>query len=530
MTRRNVTAPARGSGRAPFARTTRTAIFTAVLSVSSLFAAGQAIADPNEPDPNAVSDAQAEVAEQQNVVAALITEIAGTDQALADLQNDVAAKQQSVNQTLVDLQNANDAAAAASSAVALSQQALESASAQIATAQQAFDTMVRSAYTQGSGPSTLLSVLGGTNVEQVLGQSSIMDQLLADQQETVSELQEARNIEANKISVAKASEVQAVAAQQAAAQSKIDAESIIVGAYEALANQQARQESLATLRTQAEAALAAAKADANDAEAQQAVYQSYLVKKKEQEQAAAALSTPAAKPASDGDDETAGDETSTATSPGTAAASTTAVAAASDDETDDPATIPDPLAAAQAFAEGLLGSIGELFGQGTPAPTADDQAKSRQSTSTTPKVSGQAAVEKVIARGMTQLGVRYSWGGGNTEGPTVGISDNGGNGDAHRDYANAGFDCSGLMIYMFAAVGFSLPHYTGYQYNMGEHVPLSEMKRGDMIFYGSNASQHVALYLGDEQMIEAPHSGSVVKISPVRTSGAMPYVVRMIDN
>ena len=49
-----------------------------------------------------------------------------------------------------------------------------------------------------------------------------------------------------------------------------------------------------------------------------------------------------------------------------------------------------------------------------------------------------------------------------------------------------------------------------------------------MIFYGPNASQHVALYLGDNKMVEAPQSGSVVKVSPLRTNGAMPNVVRLV--
>ena len=52
---------------------------------------------------------------------------------------------------------------------------------------------------------------------------------------------------------------------------------------------------------------------------------------------------------------------------------------------------------------------------------------------------------------------------------------------------------------------------------------------GDMIFYGPNASQHVALYLGDGKMLEAPQSGSVVKVSDVRYSGMTPYAVRMVS-
>ena len=67
-----------------------------------------------------------------------------------------------------------------------------------------------------------------------------------------------------------------------------------------------------------------------------------------------------------------------------------------------------------------------------------------------------------------------------------------------------GFDCSGLILYAFAGVGIKLPHYSGSQYNMGRKIPSSQMRRGDVIFYGPGGSQHVTLYLGDGQMLEAP--------------------------
>ncbi|MEU5843943.1 NlpC/P60 family protein [Rhodococcus sp. NPDC047139] len=150
------------------------------------------------------------------------------------------------------------------------------------------------------------------------------------------------------------------------------------------------------------------------------------------------------------------------------------------------------------------------------------------STPSRPSLIGSAAIEVVVDRAMSQIGVPYAWGGGNENGPTRGIRD-GGVADVHGDYAKVGFDCSGLMIYAFAGIGISLPHYSGYQYTAGTQIPSSEMRRGDMIFYGPNASQHVALYLGDGQMLEAPQSGSVVKISPVRWDGMTPYVVRMVS-
>jgi cell wall-associated NlpC family hydrolase len=133
---------------------------------------------------------------------------------------------------------------------------------------------------------------------------------------------------------------------------------------------------------------------------------------------------------------------------------------------------------------------------------------------------GSPASESVIRRGMSQMGVPYSWGGGNAAGPSRGIDSGAG---------TVGFDCSGLILYAFAGVGIKLPHYSGAQYDMGRKIPSSQMRRGDVIFYGPNGSQHVSLFLGNGQMLEAPYTGSTVKVSPVRTSGMTPYVVRYIE-
>jgi cell wall-associated NlpC family hydrolase len=133
----------------------------------------------------------------------------------------------------------------------------------------------------------------------------------------------------------------------------------------------------------------------------------------------------------------------------------------------------------------------------------------------------------VIARALSQLGMPYAWGGGNANGPTRGIRD-GGVADSYGDYAKVGFDCSGLMIYAFAGVGVKLPHYSGYQANAGRRVPLSQMAPGDMLFWATGGRiHHVALYIGNGQMVEAPYSGSRVRIAPVRYGGLVPYVARV---
>lgn len=163
----------------------------------------------------------------------------------------------------------------------------------------------------------------------------------------------------------------------------------------------------------------------------------------------------------------------------------------------------------------------------TPGGTAEqDPGNADDSVDTSG--TAEEKIERVIKRGESQMGVTYAWGGGNQHGPTMGIRD-GGVADSFGDYTKVGFDCSGLMMYAFAAAGVQLEHYSGYQYTAGKQVPVSEAKRGDMLFWGPGGSQHVALYLGDNKMLEAPQSGDVVKVSDVRWAGIEPMAVRMIE-
>jgi cell wall-associated NlpC family hydrolase len=136
-------------------------------------------------------------------------------------------------------------------------------------------------------------------------------------------------------------------------------------------------------------------------------------------------------------------------------------------------------------------------------------------------VRGPQAIEYVIRRGGSQMGVPYSWGGGKPTGPTTGV-DSGAN--------TVGFDCSGLTQFSFAGVGVLIPKYSGDQYNTGRKVPVSQAKRGDLLFWGPGGSQHVALYLGGGRMLEASGSGGKVTVSPVRRAGLQPYAARIIES
>jgi len=145
---------------------------------------------------------------------------------------------------------------------------------------------------------------------------------------------------------------------------------------------------------------------------------------------------------------------------------------------------------------------------------------------------GSGSVADVLRRAMSAIGIMYAWGGGDASGPTRGIHD-GGVADSFGDFNKIGFDCSGLMVYAFAGAGVSLPHFSGYQYEAGQHVPLSAIQPGDMLFYSSNGSvsgiHHVTLYIGHGQMIEAYASGFPVRVTQVRYDGGiMPFATRML--
>ena len=137
------------------------------------------------------------------------------------------------------------------------------------------------------------------------------------------------------------------------------------------------------------------------------------------------------------------------------------------------------------------------------------------------RVRGPQAIEYVIRRAGSQMGVPYSWGGGSLTGPSAGVDE---------DAGKIGYDCSGLTRYAFAGVGVQIPKYSGDQYDTGRPIPPSQAKRGDLIFYGPGGSQHVAIFLGGGKMLEASSAAGHVTVSPVRTAGMSPHLSRMIDS
>jgi cell wall-associated NlpC family hydrolase len=130
---------------------------------------------------------------------------------------------------------------------------------------------------------------------------------------------------------------------------------------------------------------------------------------------------------------------------------------------------------------------------------AADQAAAAPEVSSAPQTGGYvppanaSAAQVAIGAAMSVLGTQYVWGSADP---------------------NVGFDCSGLTMWAWAQAGVSLPHSSAAQRSAVPSVPLNQIQPGDLIFYYSPTS-HVALYIGNGQIVHARHPGpsGVVQVS-----------------
>jgi peptidoglycan DL-endopeptidase RipA len=105
---------------------------------------------------------------------------------------------------------------------------------------------------------------------------------------------------------------------------------------------------------------------------------------------------------------------------------------------------------------------------------------------------------------ISQIGKPYQWGGA---GPDT-------------------YDCSGLTMDAWAHAGVTLLHWTGYQWPSGPHIPISQLRRGDLLFFATNTSDpatihHVGIYIGNGEMVDAPYTGVDVRIDSIYQPGGL---------
>jgi cell wall-associated NlpC family hydrolase len=131
----------------------------------------------------------------------------------------------------------------------------------------------------------------------------------------------------------------------------------------------------------------------------------------------------------------------------------------------------------------------------------------------------QQSTSYAIQRALSQRNVPFLYGGGNAAGPTRGTGLK----------ANiVGFDASGLIQYAYAGAGVKMPRTSAEQCNVGRKVAPSQARPGDLLCYGPGGTQSVAMYLGNNQMIEATEPA--VTVTPARTSGMVPYLTRILES
>lgn len=117
-----------------------------------------------------------------------------------------------------------------------------------------------------------------------------------------------------------------------------------------------------------------------------------------------------------------------------------------------------------------------------------------QHTGTYPPVAvtGHSLEDEALQKAMTKIGDWYQWG---AAGPNT-------------------FDCSGLVVWAYAQLGVDLPHFTGSIWQLGVHVPRSQLQPGDLVFFFSG-EEHMGFYVGHGLFLDAPATGQRVQIQPM---------------
>jgi cell wall-associated NlpC family hydrolase len=150
-----------------------------------------------------------------------------------------------------------------------------------------------------------------------------------------------------------------------------------------------------------------------------------------------------------------------------------------------------------------------------PAPPKADVPPAPSGNSTRAGAGDASAAQTAIDAAMSYLGLPYAWGGGGRNGPGPGLN---------PDLGVIGFDCSGLTQFAYAQAGISIPRNSRAQYSSLPKVSSNALRAGDLVFWATDPSDpdtisHVALYLGDGRIVQAPESGDVVKVSGMWWSG-----------
>jgi peptidoglycan DL-endopeptidase RipA len=433
--------------------------------------AASTAAPPPNPTDQQLQQAQQAKNSLAAEVGALSGQIAELQARLAKLLSDAERAEQRYALAVQKLHEAQDAAVAAQARV-------KAATAAVSDAQHSFQQFVRSAYINGPIDGMTSGLLTAGDPNELLQRNQYLQYSASHQLDAIGKLNRASIEKSNADAAARAAVVNQKAATDAADAAKRAAEA----ALEAAREQKAELDS----------ELAANQAKLDDAKSQLATLNNqrtaYIAWKQEQERIAAERAAAAARARA---------------AAARAAAAAQARAAAQQ------------AAAQQAAANGgpapAVSSAANWGGDGTgPAWTGGGV---RTSGAGWTAAIGQTAANRALAF----LGIPYTFAGGNFDGPTYGVAVDF---DSRNDAGVFGFDCSGLTLYAWGP-WVRMDHYAPSQYTQAGsfHPSVDQLMPGDLVFWSGDGTVagigHVAIYIGNGNVIQAPYSGAYVEITPL---------------
>jgi len=513
------------------------AVLAGALALTTAVPAGAVPPPPPNPSDQQIQASENNAQASAAQVGKLSGQVSTTQAKIQQLQDAMELKAELAMKARVDLEVAQSDAADAKAAATKAQKAATSAGTAIVTAKQQAAQFAAASFRQGSVLGSMTALLDASSMDQLLARQQMIDQVSDTQLGVLSTLESARTSKANldskakaaldaaKVAQTKAEEAKkkADAAQAAAAKSFQDGQQQLAALEQKLTDQQAEyQAALNTVadlkgqREQYNAWLAAKQAEdqrlAEQAALQQAQAKQALKEKQEADQRLADLE--AAKSAAVSKEKTKQAKL--------LAEKIAREKAAREKAAREKAAREKAAREAAAREKAAKEAAANKNSSPSSPPKSSPSGSSGSSGSSSPP-SHLSRGQQVVQAALAWLGTPYAWGGGTSSGPSRGIHDYG-TADYYGDYNKIGFDCSGLALYAWAQVGVYLPHYSAYQYYSGQHVSASNLQPGDLVFYAYNTSNpatihHVAIYMGNNQIIQAPYSGSYVQISPMRWSG-----------
>jgi len=453
-----------GTGHRAGARWVHRTLAAAVVTAACLVGTpGVAAARPVNP-----SDSQLSAAEQAKQAAA--AQVGQLTAALAQAQSAAAGAAAAADIALQDFEDKQDAYDEARTAADAAAAASAQAEVELEAGQAEVVTFARDSYMQGSTSAGARAFMTAGGPAELLERAALLDTVGEHRVDVVAQLT--------------VLEAQATAADQAAQQAVGEADTLKAEAATLLAE---AQEQKIAARAQAETLAGQQGAmEAELATAQQTLYGLQGAREAAEAYAAQQATPPAVsttqRPAGNASTGSSNTGSSNSGSSNTGSSNTGSTNTGSSNT-------------------GSSNTGGTAKPAPAPAPAPVDTTAGSPSGS---------AVQTAIAAAKSQRGLPYSWGGGGTNGPSYGIS---------PDTSIWGFDCSGLTQYAYAQAGINIGGTSREQYNRYSNrtVARSDLQPGDLVFWASGSASssiyHVALYIGGNQVVQAPQSNDVVKVS-----------------